>query len=278
MTIIKPKNNQINILFIDQNVYKSLKMDGAQIVSIHHRTIHLLFKNTIITLGYDIGIQKHHIVIDTKIDDFRNHVFEHGKVTIDENKMQIGTIIFNIPKQTIKITKPYVSVFEISIQHQSLIQELIQSIKTNHNYNMWSFDSKDPIAKKTFEKIALFSKNPNVSDNAQELLGLGVGLTPLGDDILCGFILGRQIINKHIPWLSLLMHLSYHKTNQFSHQMIRDTADKYYPMQWIKFIEGFFGEFNTSADQMLGIGASSGAAVLTGFIIALQKEVKYEGL
>lgn len=258
-----------NIVSIDQEIYKNMMMNGAEVLAVYSSTIHLSLYEDILTLGYSIGNGKHHIVIDQLMDFLTLDLYPCQKVSLSNHQLMIGQHIFEISSDVINRFYPYEKKFEMNDSYKDTIDTLKDFIMNNHHINLFNYDQKDPVLKYQFDKINNFLSH-QTHENAKSILGLGMGLTPLGDDILTGYVLAHRAIDKNILWINQIIEEASIKTSKLSYQNLVDTNLKYYPDSYIQLVEDFFNHRSIeSAKAILKHGATSGAGILTGFIYGL---------
>lgn len=244
-------------------------MNGATITHIYQSTIHLSLQNQLITLGHSIGKAKHHICLDQPIDYQSIDFSDYPKVTISNHMLFIGSLELNIDLDAIHKFEPYHKKFSISSKHLEDLSRLKMHIRDHHPINAFSYNHQDSLLNYQFNRINYFLSHQDFK-SALHILGLGMGLTPLGDDILSGFILAKHARGQNVQWLEDVLREASQQTNQFSYQMLMDTYQGFYPDSWIRMIEDFFDHHDIeSAKSILNFGATSGAGILTGFIYGL---------
>ncbi|AUD63603.1 hypothetical protein BK010_08885 [Tenericutes bacterium MO-XQ] len=255
---------------IDSKMCEAMKMYGARVYAIHNATIHLSLKDEhILTLGSNISEGYHHIVIDEDINFKKLDVNIGNLVTWDDGFFNIGIYQFTIQEQNIKIYEPEKTTFNMEDNHYQ---------KTLQYVDQWfpkgiSLNEKDDSITNVFmiDKYKKFEMSPSYK-TALDILGLGYGLTPLGDDILVGYILSKNARNIHVSWIKQIINKSKTKTNWFSRQNLTDTYNKVYPKLYIDFIEEFFTSNNTvSLNKVISVGSTSGYGILYGFLIGLKE-------
>lgn len=102
---------------------------------------------------------------------------------------------------------------------------------------------------------------------ARRLSGLGPGLTPSGDDALCGWILASWLLNR--PAHRLLY--SARATGWVSRAYLRASARGQAPEAWHRFVVSLHGTaWEPAAAEVLAVGATSGADTLTGFLLVMR--------
>lgn len=95
------------------------------------------------------------------------------------------------------------------------------------------------------------------------LLGLGLGLTPSGDDFLAGFILGEIITNKKILDIN---KLDFKRTNKISAFLLKQALEGNFSEDIIEFLT-----LDTLAiKKVLNLGASSGSDTMLGLLYFLK--------
>ncbi len=244
-------------------------MNGATIQGIYRSTIHLSLIDSIITLGNRVTSGKHHITVDNDIDFYNQNLYIGQKITINQNIMYVGEIEFILVEEAVISFSPHTEIYKIDARFINVLKNLKMMIKDQHYQNLFSYSKQDPLLKYQFEKIDVFLNSPGLP-SALSILGLGMGLTPLGDDILTGFILGLNSIGKTLPWIPKLIEEAAKKTSRLSAQNLKDTYERYYPQTFIDLLTGLFIHHDVEkAKSILNLGATSGAGILTGFIYGL---------
>jgi hypothetical protein len=244
-------------------------MNGAYIQGIYKSTIHLSFMDTIITIGDKIGRGKHHILIDKAIDFSLLNLIPLSRVEMINRTLKIGSLSLDVLDGSVLSFYPYQKTYHITVEIIEVIEKLKNMITTEHHSNLFSYDKNDPWMSYQIKQIKQFLDQPSLI-NAHKILGLGIGLTPLGDDILTGYILGLNTVGKSVDWFTDLIVDSKLKTNRLSSQNLQDTFGRYYPDIFIQMIESIFIEHHIDqAKSILNLGATSGAGILIGFIYGL---------
>lgn len=116
--------------------------------------------------------------------------------------------------------------------------------------------------------------------DAAGLIGLGRGLTPSGDDVLCGALYGMYFSgelgrckSEKLESLRADVKRSLHKTNCISSHFLRYAADAMWGEKEEEFLLAFYSrkscDYREKAQRILETGASSGADQMTGFLLAL---------
>ena len=118
------------------------------------------------------------------------------------------------------------------------------------------------------------SARDQVSQGAAMLAGLGEGLTPAGDDFLCGFMLGLWATLTEPRSLCNSIHqAAFPATTSLSAAFLGRAAMGEVNAGWMCWLNSFFEPGNkrqqeAALNQVVSAGQSSGADMLAGFIAA----------
>lgn len=131
--------------------------------------------------------------------------------------------------------------------------------------------------------ISLRSR-PIFLQGVRQLVGLGFGLTPTGDDALLGFILAMELDAANRSFISGLTAdiLSWlpGRTTEISEQFLRLGLQSHYAEPPLSLLQSLYhgdATAQTAAiEQVLGIGHSSGGDLLTGLAAGLQCLVEHQ--
>ena len=148
----------------------------------------------------------------------------------------------------------------------------------------WKFiangsESKD--LKNRFSGLGAIRKLRENPLEAHNLIGLGQGLTPSGDDMLAGFL---AIVNhlcedrEYVRILHGAVSGSLHKTTDISAQTLVNALDSDYHEYMQKCIrdlcEGEKESVYISAASLLGIGATSGSDIACGMYFGMSEKLE----
>jgi hypothetical protein len=111
---------------------------------------------------------------------------------------------------------------------------------------------------------------------AYNLIGVGMGLTPAGDDMLIGYLAIANHVNKNYDYLNLLRKVisdSLHRTVDLSKQALMNALNcdyHEYVQNCIRDLcERGREEIYISAATLIGIGATSGSDIACGMYFAM---------
>lgn len=131
-------------------------------------------------------------------------------------------------------------------------------------------------AKRFTEGVNVFFKNP--VDGAKQIKGLGFGLTPTGDDFLCGAIAALWIKNKldnlEIENLIEAIYEASLGKNLLSNSFLKQSKNGNFFYQFKKLVENMQKNdkesFEKAAIDLACIGETSGSAMLMGLLLTLR--------
>jgi hypothetical protein len=123
---------------------------------------------------------------------------------------------------------------------------------------------------------------PAAFARAEQLVGLGEGLTPSGDDFLGGLLFCLQMLRRAHPSLGRLdpqeLHLFLQyaepRTNLISYTLLRDHAFGHASEALHQFVDALVDgqaleRIQRSATRLIGIGHSTGWDLLSGVVVGL---------
>jgi hypothetical protein len=269
-----------------------------KIHSIFNRVINLCLPD-----GYLYTISNRHTdnaPYTLKLDldgSFEDTIKKEDKITIRKDCLIIGKLEINLTdlevhKNEIKIINRF-SVKEI----KDKIEIFNTLIKTSGKdggckaFYLQHFlginkNSQSMIDNEVTKRIQVFYedlKENKLNENSiKKLVGLGVGLTPSGDDFLTGFLASAGIFecNKIIfDKISSLIYPILRSTTDVSATMLKAATEKKYREFLYNFVYSFFRydeeEFIKAFKNILTIGSSSGTdmsiGTLIGFLYTLEK-------
>lgn len=126
------------------------------------------------------------------------------------------------------------------------------------------------------EKLFESGKSQEAAEHLAEIIGLGTGLTPSGDDFLCGVlaILHSTQGDKNIFFTTLQksIHQNLYRTNDISGEFLRSASNGRYSEPVVQLFQAADrGETNLQkyTEDFLNIGHSSGIDTLCGMLWCL---------
>jgi hypothetical protein len=240
---------------------------------------------------------------------FRNENDQPGDIRIDSNQLHV--IRNFVPGQVVRCQNGWIetnnSSVKISLDRAKLVECALidqcdvdlETIKqalrvinvTLRERELLSLDTS-LMGKQFYVKIsrgleelkqAISTGDPFVLDESvQQLIGLGAGLTPSGDDILVGLLAGFEIsktydknLEKILSTLRSLVLCHCGKTNQISCKYLSYAAHGYFSTYIIDLLTTISNEdsltsMKNAANKVVMIGHTSGMDTLIGIATALE--------
>lgn len=112
----------------------------------------------------------------------------------------------------------------------------------------------------------------------QRNIGLGLGLTPSGDDRLVGFLLGCYIQSRRnidlLEAIQKAIAISHDRTNDISYAMLKCAAEGRFN-EWLMMLSEVICHHDSKAlddaiQNVFSIGSRSGGDMLKGFVLSLE--------
>ena len=290
---------QVKALSID-NFFKEMTIGSKTALTVHsvfERTINIMIEGELFTLASNqIDNAPATVVID--LPTFNEcEIVANAHGFLSPNSIEITGYL------TIDLTTTPTWVCQLhdfSSHHEHLVKNILvskQEIVTNGNAkwllkkegNLNAFDKEmcRMLNERTTKLIAGFNKNDTSlnSQNAKQLIGLGQGLTPSGDDFLVGLLLAFSTSKKdqfhQQKWSEQVSKEAKSNTNIISYSAIKYAAIGQTRETIVLFIEALNKEENDekvkrALANVIKIGSSSGTEMAWGIINGLTLLLKQE--
>lgn len=137
-----------------------------------------------------------------------------------------------------------------------------------------------------FEQAILVNDKKEIERQINQLIGLGIGLTPSGDDYLTGFFLVTGMNQYPYPWvnrlLSELFSKSAGKTNSISQTQMKLALNGQARERLVLFLKEMMQEttdvqLEKRKEEVLKIGSSSGEDILKGMLAGIKLTIQLGG-
>ncbi|MGR3807211.1 DUF2877 domain-containing protein [Pasteurella testudinis] len=194
------------------------------------------------------------------------------------NNIDMSELIFTEDKLNSKLSLDY----DFKIKIASILFSYIQQKNTSLFISSGNSEIENKISTQLFNLT--FRINQDIQNNRlvdfqeviHNLIGLGIGLTPSGDDFLTGFLavlFSNRKPNQHIiDIIRKVIEGNYHKTTKVSSTMLHYACLGHFHHSIIKFLNKLQypdKDFNREIKTILNIGSSSGSDLLFGIFKAL---------
>lgn len=258
-------------------------------------TINLNYRNTLISLQHkDLMLTPMSICLDLTPSEFRNICFDRSNIVYIKNRtLYINEVSFEMShtkQRNLQLTENFnkmeVQNLQKELNHYLLNLdrngEMIKVFQMLNNYSVNKLSLLGEYFYRVFKKFSSTRIN-DLYEQLHELIGVGEGLTPSGDDFLCGLIASTYFINtKDMMSLRLffkeMLPLHMNKTTDISRAYLLNALDG-------RFMEGLVRIYESSLkkedvvqilNEISGMGHSSGTDFLLGLNFGLKLGGKKE--
>jgi hypothetical protein len=276
-TIAKYYPRNLNNIFKNNRVLK--------VHSTYKNTINFSFENKIFSIHHrEVPLNPMSIILDLDQKDFDNLVSNIESLEIKDNKFLINKKIVSFKSeaeyscdlgslvQSLKITQDQIQEF-----YRKLFDFLITLSRQSDYFSaIFENEIKNYYNTKIIELIK-DRQIKNIAAKIADLIGLGKGLTPAGDDIICGVLasfdfigsnlnLNKVRIIKDMIRNKILIHNS---TNDLSREFIKYALDGHHSIMISRLYQALVKnqEIDTILEKISNQGFSSGIDFLTGMYI-----------
>lgn len=270
------RDNNYLVKSIDICALNKLLSQKYQVHSIFKNVVNLSFENHIITIvNNSLCMGPNRILLNDNLD-FSNLGLKIGSKVIVLNKSIIlENMILHYEDnnlwiyQDIDLVKTDLEKVKIVVDEMYDIIDKLNCINA-FNYHRYILSSSE---RYQFEKINTFLSLPNLS-NMKGIVGLGYGLTPLGDDVLVGYMLARNCLKKDLDFNLQVLDTALKQTNIISYNILKDTCNQLYSDDFKTLVWDTFVNYELkSYRKIMNYGVSSGIGILSGFICGIKKVV-----
>lgn len=122
------------------------------------------------------------------------------------------------------------------------------------------------------ELVASAAPSGMTADAVAALLGRGGGLTPLGDDVLCGWLAAHRAAGVVTPAVDAAVRAGLGRTTLLSATLLDCALEGEVLPELGAWLAAAWGSGRSvgSAEALLAVGGSSGAGLMTGALLALE--------
>lgn len=303
---------ELNIISYDEEFVKILNQHQelynlGKVHSIYTKTINFIDKHhELYTIASEnIANGPYFLIINTGGIDLKSIDLEVGDpIKAVGNSILIGTHlkinivagsylwtpkVLNQDSFNMSILRQNISYFnKIIVDKQSICGCKYYYLKSILNINNYK---PQIIEKELAKKIGVFLEDIELDNICQEsinsLIGLGVGLTPSGDDFLVGFVSVLSIIannyaNTIKKKIISSININVISTTDVSRKMLRIALSGKYGDSIFNFVNALLQNnkklLNYSLEELLSIGSSSGMDLAIGIIMGIILLMKNKSL
>ena len=217
----------------------------------------------IISVGDSVTVGENSLTIDTTTIDFSGATVWCPRLDWDRAKDCTYDFFKNV------------CVLNMIVQYRASQNSLSSMLfSTSHNTDFVCAKVADS-AQQLFRGI-LNANTQSVQAGASGMAGLGVGLTPAGDDFLMGVIYALWAISDSedaISWSRTIVDAASPRTTMLSAAMLQEASNGRATEHWHVLVD-VLGKGDTMAMDracmgILSVGNTSGADALTGFLLSI---------
>jgi hypothetical protein len=274
-----------NILLTTKYALSQLQVTNeVKVHSVYRNTVNLLCNARLLSIHpKSTPLSPIGMLTDMDDDEFSKLGFSvHDSVKIDGNGFSIGDIYFSL--QGVKLKKTELTPISTKRQHElgSMIANALLHMPQNTVFCDLLLDGKEymnsPVAVYTQKMFALAKEHMHTSkivtavDYLTKLIGLGTGLTPSGDDFLCGVLAAmtmRATCSEPLSILKTKVLQKLNLTNDISAEFLRCACEGHFSLSVTQFYKA------ASAEEIVlpfsKIGHSSGADTLNGILFVFSQ-------
>jgi len=210
-------------------------------------------------------------------------------VVIGENSLTIDTITIDFSGATVWCprldwdrAKDCIYHFVKNVRDLNMIlqckapQSSLSSMLFSSRYNMDFVCTKAADSAQTIFHGVVSGDTRNVHIGASDMAGLGVGLTPAGDDFLIGVIYALWIVfdsEDATRWSRTIVDAALPRTTMLSAAMLQEASKGHATEHWHVLVnvltKGDTIDVERACMGVLSVGYTSGADALTGFLLSI---------
>jgi hypothetical protein len=265
------------------NIFKNNRV--LKVHSTYKNTINFSFENKIFSIHHrEVPLNPMSIILDLDQKDFDNLVSNIESLEIKDNKFLINKKIVSFKSeaeyscdlgslvQSLKITQDQIQEF-----YRKLFDFLITLSRQSDYFSaIFENEIKNYYNTKIIELIK-DRQIKNIAAKIADLIGLGKGLTPAGDDIICGVLASFDFIgsNLNLNKVRIIKDMIRNKilinnsTNDLSREFIKYALDGHHSIMISRLYQALVKnqEIDTILEKISNQGFSSGIDFLTGMYI-----------
>lgn len=230
----------------------------------------------------DIPLAANHLQID---DDLFDRLKNEQEISITQGNLRGSD--FSLPLPLNRVSACYHFTIDCPEHLQRRLDQLLRSLEgINSPYSLLPITQNNAsycppnsftraLHQRVNELIGQWTSRPHFLATIPSLKGLGIGLTPSGDDFIIGILAALDLMNEgHTLDIdrNQILELASSK-NPYSQTFLNLAAQSLYSSHIGNFLTTFAGEqeLKQSLDDVLLYGETSGADWLAGFISTLKR-------
>lgn len=205
---------------------------------------------------------------------FTKHLNAESKVIIQDKKILIGELVISFANA--QVWNPMPKWEELRNNKDEIINRLSLLQIDNDNESILQFRRAELVEASNALSLAIIKTDiPAIKNSASKLAGLGIGLTPAGDDFLMGgmyaaWMMHPQKVAKKIT--EEIANIALPLTTSLSGAWLRSAAKGEAGELWHEFFDALIKDENIylPMSKILSVGETSGSDALMGFLNTIQ--------
>lgn len=219
--------------------------------------IYMLHDSDYGLIPFGIGIKDFKETIKPKSIPLNSNIY------IDNYHLYINELIIELTKKELEEKENKLDLNE----YLKIIKEKLKEIDKGIFKNL-VIDDKENIYSKKLKKAL------NKEINVDEIIGLGPGLTPSGDDFLVGYLYSLNDENEFNELKEKILRIVDKNTNQISSTYLKAVLDKKRFSLFDDIIYPYDKEsLLISLDKLFKVGSNSGVDILVGMLYTKMKGI-----
>jgi hypothetical protein len=204
---------------------------------------------------------------------FSDSLNAKSQISIHTDQLRLGDLTINTADANLWSSRPDWDL--LHTRRADIIDQLVKLSITNYReapHSHWG-QLSSVLFFNSLASSLVSADLPSSLTAAKQLAGLGVGLTPTGDDFILGALLAVWII--HPPEIASVLaeeitNIAAPLTTSLSAVWLRSAGRGEAGILWHKFFDTLIftdsEQIQTATDNILAIGETSGADALAGFV------------
>jgi hypothetical protein len=258
---------QINAISLTHNIKEWLANSyNPRILHVFDSACNLINddKDVLSIVALQIGNGPFNLVIDNDVL-FSEHFNIESPVFIPGNQLKLGDV--SISTETAKLWDPQPDWEKLHGKRDEILSRLISLRYLDYQYSI------PATLQSALSTSIVLDDVPSAIGAARQHAGLGIGLTPSGDDIIMGALYAARIV--HPPEVADVLSKEIAETavpltTSLSAAWIRSAGRGEAGVLWHEFFEALVAgtgvDIQKAIDKILATGETSGADALRGFL------------
>ncbi len=265
------QTNIVTVRMIDRMLYEKLGHQNTSVHSVFSNTVNLLSDDALIAIGATLSFGTNRIIVESR-NFTTDKIRRLDQLCVFPGGFLIGDLYFAVSKDSFYQYHCKTDRFKLTSRHMAGLLNLLKWLVQQEGVKALYLNRTEATINYQLKKIYAFLCEDS-RHHAQNLIGLGMGSTPLGDDVFLGYLIAKGCVDRMPQWVKSLIDASLEKTTTISYHSFLEAYDGAYTLHIDKMLNDFFVDYNTKTlQEWIRYGDTSGAGMLAGFIFGLLTE------